>query len=70
MYQATFDIWKPRCMRCDSINGVKAESSCTSYHWDGTGEDPNRDVYLCRECVEDHYDYWDSMWAEYQQSMG
>lgn len=43
--------------------GVLWESSRTRYHWDGTGEDPNRDQALCRECAVDHHEYWDDMWS-------
>lgn len=27
--------------------------------------DPNRWMYLCSGCREDHREYWDSMWQEY-----
>lgn len=28
-------------------------------------EDPNRDVWLCRECAKLHHEYWDEMWDNY-----
>jgi hypothetical protein len=44
--------------------GVKPESSRTMYHWNGEGEDPNRDVWLCRRCAKEHHEHWDDMWAQ------
>lgn len=48
---------------------VYLESSRTHYIWDGTGEDPNRDLYLCRDCAKFHHEYWDEMWAEYYSGL-
>ena len=28
-------------------------------------EDPNRDLFLCKECSEEYYSYWNDMWNEY-----
>ena len=52
------------CVYCRWPFGVKAESSCTMYHWDGEGDDPNRPILLCRVCAEAHYEHWDAMWLE------
>jgi len=57
--------------RCEGAKGpcdisgptVQLESSRTMYHWDGKGEDPNRDVWLCPDCAKEHHDYWDEMWS-------
>jgi hypothetical protein len=53
------------CEHCGSIWGVKLEPSYTAYYWDGVGEDPNREVMLCRACAEYHRDYWQERWDEY-----
>jgi hypothetical protein len=53
------------CERCEATEGVKTHSSRTAYHWNGEGEDPNRDVNLCAPCAEEHHAYWDERWAEY-----
>ena len=42
----------------------------TMYHWNGTGENPNRPITFCQSCSEAHYDHWDKMWAEYCSSQG
>lgn len=55
---------------CDAEGpGVELESSRTFYHWDGTGEDPNADVPLCRDCARMHHEYWDEMWSEYYRGI-
>lgn len=62
-----WDIW-PRCERCATIRGLQLESSCTMYNFDGDWFDPknpNRPQLLCRCCAEEHHDYWDEMWADY-----
>ena len=41
----------------------------TAYHWDGTGEDPNRDRWFCLEDKRDYEDYWREMWAEYYANL-
>lgn len=53
------------CEHCECREGVRAESARTLYEWNGWGINPNRDVYLCRQCAEEHHAYWDDMWAEY-----
>lgn len=53
---------------CDAEGpGVEQESSRTMYHWDGTGEDPNRDPWLCRDCARIHHEHWDEMWDDYNR---
>jgi hypothetical protein len=53
------------CECCGRTDGVESEPSRTAYHWDRKGEDPNRDVLLCRVCAVDHHAHWDDMWANY-----
>ena len=57
------------CELCAGGSGdhdVREESSRTAYHWNGVGTDPNRKVFLCRPCAEEHHSYWDDMWAEWR----
>ncbi len=54
---------------CQSGTEVRWESSRTMYHWDGTGEDPNAPLALCRECAEEHHLNWDYTWAEYYSGL-
>ena len=58
-----------RCEGCGSSSQVKAVSSCTAYYWDGTGENPNKDRYLCPACADEHFAYWEEMWNEYYQGL-
>jgi hypothetical protein len=44
----------PACGCCGSIIGVELE-----YPWDGTGEDPNAPILLCRGCAQTHHAGWD-----------
>jgi len=65
-------LWKekPYCARCKAWRGVKLRGSCTAYHWEGKWEDPenpNKPVLLCDLCAEEHYEYWDDMWQEYNR---
>ena len=72
------------CERCGSTEGVQPEASRTAYYheeplptaWDKLLErkpesppDPNRDVWLCRGCAEEHHSYWDDCWAAYYGSI-
>ena len=41
----------------------------TRYAWDGEGENPNRDKFLCITCAHEHQEYWDMMWADYYSSI-
>ena len=67
------------CAHCGATDGVQLEPSRTIYHyeipppnvWDHLLErkpdlppDPNADVWLCRECAEEHHRYWDDMWDQ------
>jgi hypothetical protein len=54
------------CERCER-SGATKQPSLTAYEWDGKGEDPNRDPWLCEECAEDHREHWKNMWDEYNQ---
>jgi len=59
-----------KCERCESVRGIELEPGRTVYHFEGvegSPDDPNRDVALCRSCAETHHDHWDAMWTEYNQ---
>lgn len=45
------------------------ESSRTMYFWDGKGEDPNADVFLCRSCAADHHSFWDERWLDVERGL-
>jgi hypothetical protein len=65
---ARYEI-EPLCEFCGEYNGLRLESSRTSYHWDGefdSPKDPNRDKLLCRKCAQMHHKFWDDMWTQYQ----
>lgn len=55
----------PRCEECRSGREVRRQGALTSYYWDGKGEDPNRDLFLCSACRGMYCDYWNERWAEY-----
>lgn len=55
------------CERTD--NTVTPVDAMTAYHWDGKGEDPNRDKHLCSDCKEEHVSYWEDMWKEYYSGL-
>jgi len=65
----TNDKLEYKCERCDHKKDVIMCSAMTCYHWDGKGEDPNRDFALCEGCAEEHYEYWDDMWREYYSGL-
>jgi hypothetical protein len=52
------------CHRCGCVGpGVRLESSCTAYHYEGPiggPDDPNKDIPLCRAFAEAHYEFWDA----------
>lgn len=52
------------------IKALSSVPSMTMYYWDGKGEDPNRDQFLCKECEEEHRAYWTERWEEYRTSQG
>ena len=52
------------CENCGDQPAVMCQAA-TAYHWDGTGENPNRDVWLCYDCREDYYGHWNERWEEY-----
>ena len=64
------------CLRCGSTVEVLMECSRTSYDTsrvrtryerilEPNPPDPNAPIPLCRECAEDHHEYWDEMWSNY-----
>lgn len=66
-------VWKvcPRCEYCKSWTGLQLESSHTMYNFDGEWFDPknpNRPVFLCRCCAEQHEEFWDEQWRDYYNS--
>jgi len=79
-----YEIGK-QCEHCEAGDGkfvinnhendlikIKLElcTAATSYHWDGTGENPNRPITLCQFCKDEYYDHWDEQWKEYYSSQG
>lgn len=50
---------------CECKGEVKLRHAMTAYHWDGTGEDPNRDFYACDDHYEMYREYWQGMWDDY-----
>lgn len=52
-----------RCERCGERPASPTHCR-TMYHWDGHGEDPNRDPVLCRDCAEEYHADWDAQWDE------
>ncbi|MHA2279977.1 MAG: hypothetical protein ACXAC5_03750 [Promethearchaeota archaeon] len=60
------EIAGPPCEGHGGCPGIgKPTSSRTMYEWDGTGEDPNRDLILCSLCAEEHNDIMDDQWKAY-----
>jgi len=72
------------CEQCETTEGVKAVPGMTAYatshlepktRYDWLNlefdrpEDPNRDVFLCPDCAEEHVEYWNSMWDEYHRGL-
>lgn len=53
---------------CDD-DSVEVVGAMTAYHWDGKGEDPNRNPRLCPSCAEDYISYWDERWKEYYSGL-
>lgn len=53
------------CVHCGSRDGVQLEDSRTHYIWDGEDEDPNAPISLCRDCANEHHEYWDGQWRDY-----
>ncbi|ARB13657.1 hypothetical protein Ccr2_gp127c [Caulobacter phage Ccr2] len=53
------------CEHCGTFWSLGMVGSMTCYHWDGKGEDPNRDRRYCPDCTEKHIDYWEGMWRDY-----
>ena len=66
-WSAIMAYWKsiPRCECCGTMRKLEWCNSCTMYHWDGKGEDPNRDRLYCPQCAESHFEYWADMWNDY-----
>jgi len=42
----------------------------TMYHWDGNGEDPNRNHLLCFDCGIEASEQIEYQWDEYYSSIG
>ncbi|AXQ68325.1 hypothetical protein HOT99_gp292 [Caulobacter phage CcrBL10] len=53
------------CEHCGTFWRLDMVGSMTCYHWDGKGEDPNRDRRYCPPCTEEHITYWEGMWRDY-----
>lgn len=55
-----------KCEHCqEEHESVQPRSAMTSYHWNGTGDNPNADVVLCDLCWGDYRDYWQERWDDY-----
>jgi len=39
------------------------------YEWDGTGEDPNRDLILCEWHGEEYTEIMNDQWADYYSGL-
>lgn len=46
-----------------TLAGVWTRPSWTMYHWDGKGQDPNRQPWLCDSCADEHEEFWKDMWS-------
>lgn len=69
---AFLDSLALKCLRCGSQESVEMESSRTMYPFEGkegSPEDPNRDIPLCRPCAKQHHEEWDDRWADYYSSV-
>ena len=70
VWQAHELVKQEQAAQCDGFDGpcesMKAkERQCrTAYHWDGTGQNPNRTPMLCDECAKAYEEYWNEMWAQ------
>jgi len=63
------------CEYCGCPYGVFLEDSRTAYEYpdrtryqiiaDIQLPDPNAPLALCRDCAEEHHEFWDDMWTEY-----
>lgn len=59
-----------KCNRSgECLGGARPVPSQIMYEWDGQGEDPNRDLWLCKECGEEYTQIMDDQWAEYYSSV-
>jgi hypothetical protein len=59
------DQRRSECEVCASHDGLEVIGAMTAYHWDGVGENPNRDQLLCAECAEEYREHWTEMWDMY-----
>jgi hypothetical protein len=50
-------------------HGTVLTPGMTSYEWDGTGQDPNRDRFYCPEHSQEHIDFWQAQWDEYYSGL-
>lgn len=60
---------KLECLGCGTTEGVEMRSSMTAYHWDGTGEDPNRPWPGCERCGEDYFRDMQAQWDEWRAGL-
>lgn len=70
-YRNQFIRWLKRfityCEHCGAWWACPVPSQ-TQYVWNGEGEDPNRDLILCRMCEAEYTDMMNEKWAEYNSS--
>jgi len=41
----------------------------TNYWWNGTGDDPNRGIAICKDGADEETEHWDAMWQEYYEGL-
>lgn len=61
------------CEKCGKTNDITWVGSMTMYPFDGedgSEDDPNKPISLCKACEEDHVDYWKERWDEYYSGLG
>ena len=54
---------------CPEKKGVEWVPAKTRYEWDGEGENPNRESFLCPNCAEIYNEYWDELWTDYYRGL-
>lgn len=53
------------CPRCERRMLLRRVPSMTRYEWDGQGDNPNADWFLCEECSDDYTQFMIEQWQEY-----
>lgn len=59
-----------KCDFCEEQVPVSVTPGMTAYDTQEQGwENPNRVLFLCPECAEEHVSHWTDMWNEYYRSI-